>query len=377
MERLPESKFNVVIKFGKKLLFIFFGILTVAGQAQIVSYSNEFLKIGATARGISMGNSITTVSQGAEAVYYNPANTANLQNTLDITLTHSEYFNQAANFDYIAVTYKNDSYVIGAGFLRLGVDNIPNTLYIYNNGTFDPELITYFSVADNAAFLTFAAKSKKIESLSYGIKAKFIYRHLGGFANGYGLGIDAGISFQKGKTAYAAVIRDITGTYTGWFYDLSDSAGTILIQTGNSVPENNVEIALPSIVFGASRNLKLSSKLSALAEINLITEWSGKSNYIISTKLFSTTPQLGLELNYKNTVYVRFGAYNFQRIPYFSDSTQVKNRLNFFPSAGLGIKYKNMYLDYSFQNFANQAVDLQSHFIGIRFAPDLKKRRQK
>ncbi len=363
----PDNKFKTVIKLGKKFLVIVFLFYALLAKGQLLNYSNEFLKIGATARGISMGNSIVTSSQGAEAVFYNPANIANLSNPVDLTITHSEYFNNLASYDYAAFAYKSKNLAIGAGFVRLGVDNIPNTLSIYNNGTFDPSLITYFSASDNALFVSIAHTPENFKNLTFGYKAKLIYRHLGSFVNGYGFGFDLGLTYKNEKYLFSALVRDITTTFTAWFYNLDDTLTTVLTNTGNDIPKNSVELTAPSIVVGLSRKFELKNDISLLTEAGLITEWSGASNYLINLKKFSSTPQIGMELSYKNSVHIRGGLYNFQRVEIFGDSTNIRKVINAFPTFGLGFRYKNFYLDYSLQNFANKAVALQSHFITVRF----------
>ena len=375
MDKTPDSKFNIVMKLGKNLLSIIIILIFNVSYGQIANYSNDFLNIGVTARGIAMGNSIYSTASGASAVFYNPANMANLKNTLELAFTHSQYFNKSANLDYFSTAIKKQNLSLGFGFLRVGIDNIPNTLYLFSDGTFNVNNITYFSASDNAFFISLAQNSKKIKNLSYGAKIKLIYRHLGQFVNGYGFSIDLGITYKFSQYTVSGILRDITSGYTAWFYNLNDSIINILQQTGNSIPRNNVEITLPSAITAIARPFKISKKLSLNAEFSIITQWGLQSNYIINTKIFSLSPQLGLELNYKNLLFVRSGIYNFQRIKYFTDSLTFKTQLNAFVNLGIGLHYKNFSLDYAFQNLGNSAVALNSHFITLRI--DLKSLRLK
>ncbi len=330
-------------------------------------YSNDFLQIGATARGVGMGNSLVATADGAGAVYYNPANITNLSNTFDFAITHSEYFGSVANYDFLLSAYKyNDKTFLGLGLVRLGIDNIPNTLDIYVDGSFNLDMITYFSVEDYAMFLVFARKTGR---LSYALRPKFIYRHLGNFVNGYGFGIDASLSYQWKKFLLGLNVNDALGTFTAWFYNLDQHTINVFDSTGNEVPHNSVEFAIPSTTMGISRDWEVNKKLVLRSELDLFIQWAHRSSAIISTPVASLSPGLGAEIIYKKILFFRAGLYNFQKIKYFSNdsSTVVTNKINFFPSIGIGLRYHKIIIDYTFQNVFNQAVPLQSHFITVRF----------
>ncbi len=362
----PESKFKIVIKFGQKFLFIIFIIFCNTSNAQIINYSNEFLQIGASARGIAMGNSIYTTSNDASAIYYNPANLANITSALTAIITHSQYFNNAAEYDFAGFSYKQNDLGIGFGLIHLGIDNIPNTLYLFQNGNFDPSKVSYFSTADNAILLALAKKSKNIANLTYAGKIKIIYRHLGQFVKGYGFGINLSVNYKIKNFLLSGQLRNATGSFTSWFYNLNDSVIQILQNTGNTIPHNNVEISLPSSIFAISKQFEY-KKLKFISEFSTITEFGFNSNYIISTKFLSLTPQIGIETNYNNMFFIRFGANNFQKVTYFSDSLHTKKAINAFINFGLGFRYKTFTIDYSIQNLINNAVGLKSHFLSIKF----------
>ncbi len=363
----PERRFKSVNVFGKIFFTLFFITTNLGLYAQIVSYSNDFLNIGATAQGIGMGNSMVASAHDASAVYYNPANITKISNTFDFAITHSEYFGSIANYDFLLFAYKyNEKTYLGFGLLRMGIDNIPNTLNIYNNGSFNLDNITYFSVEDYAMFLVFARKSAK---LSYAIRSKLVYRHLGSFVNGYGFGLDACLAYQWRDFHFGVNINDALGTFTAWFYNLDQQTIDILDSTGNEIPHNTVEIAVPSTTLGVSRDLKINGKLTLRSELDLFIQWAQRTSALISTPVASLSPGLGTEFIFKDVLFIRAGLYNFQKITYFSNNTSVNftSKINFFPSLGIGFRYHKVIIDYTFQNLFNQAVPLQSHFITVRF----------
>ena len=73
--------------------FIVVGLmLCLTGSAQYLKYSNEFLNIGAGARGMAMGNAqVASVTDGT-AGYWNPAALANVTTSPQLNLMHAEYF---------------------------------------------------------------------------------------------------------------------------------------------------------------------------------------------------------------------------------------------------------------------------------------------
>ena len=91
--------------------------------------------------------------------------------------------------------YSYSKHFIGASFIRLGIDGIPNALTLYNDdGTIDYTNVTEFSAADYAFLLTYA--TLPIEGLSVGGNTKIIHRKVGPFAKSWGLGLDLNYSIQ-------------------------------------------------------------------------------------------------------------------------------------------------------------------------------------
>ena len=128
-------------------------------QGQIRVYTNDFLNIGVGARGLGMGNAQVASVEDVYAGFYNPAGLANINNTAQVGLMHSEYFAGIALYDYasFAVPLADKKRVFGFSFLRFGVDNIPNTLFLYGpDGSINYNNISSFSTADYAFMLHYA-----------------------------------------------------------------------------------------------------------------------------------------------------------------------------------------------------------------------------
>jgi len=128
-------------------------ILTLSFSQVVRKYSDEFLNIGVGARGLSMSNAQAASVSDIYATYYNPAGLINIQQTFQIGIMHSEYFAGIAKYDYaaVAIPVVPSKSVIAFSFVRFGVDDIPNTLFLVGpDGSINYNNITSFSEADYA-----------------------------------------------------------------------------------------------------------------------------------------------------------------------------------------------------------------------------------
>ncbi len=178
-------------------------------------YANEFLAIGVGARGLAMGNAVTSSTFDASATYWNPANLANIKNDHNLSLQHAEYFAGIAAYDYIGyATRVDEKGVMGVSFIRFGVDDIPDTRFLYDaNGAINYDNIRFFSAADYAFQFSYARPLSILEGLNFGANAKVIHRSVGQFANAWGFGLDAALAYQLKRFNFAVVGKDIFGTF--------------------------------------------------------------------------------------------------------------------------------------------------------------------
>src|SRR3954470_13132881 len=120
---------------------------------QFRKYSNEFLNIGAGARGLAMASAqVASVSDGT-AGYWNPAGLVNVKDNPQLNLMHAEYFAGIGKYDYgsLAIPLKDNKRVLGISLLRFAVDDIPNTVFLVeSDGTINFSNIKTFSSADYA-----------------------------------------------------------------------------------------------------------------------------------------------------------------------------------------------------------------------------------
>ncbi|HRA10767.1 MAG TPA: PorV/PorQ family protein [Chitinophagaceae bacterium] len=353
------------------LLSILTIVLSVTANAQFRKYSNEFLNIGAGARGLAMGSAqVASVSDGT-AGYWNPAGLVGVKDNPQINLMHAEYFAGIGKYDYVGVALptSNNKRTIGITALRFAVDDIMNTLFLVEpDGSLNYNNIQAFSSADYAFIFSFAQKLKESEkkNVHFGLNAKVIHRSVGKFAKAWGFGLDAGIQIFQNKWKFGIAARDITSTFNAWSFTFTEREKEVLYLTNNEIPVKSTELTAPRLVLGISRDFKLGKKASLLAEANLDVTFDGQRNTLISADPVSADPKMGLELNINNVFFLRGGINNFQKALADGDTLNQKRVWIYQPSAGAGFKIQNVTIDYAFTNLANQSNPLFTHVFSLR-----------
>src|SRR6476660_1900812 len=303
---------------SKLLVIVTLLISVVRSDAQFRKYSNEFLNIGAGARGLAMGGAQVASTEDGSAGYWNPAGLVYVYEHPAISLMHAEYFAGIGKYDYMKVAFPlNDRFkTLGFSLLRFGVDDIPNTLYLVEpDGSINYNNIQSFSSADYAFIFSFAQKLKETENkhIQFGMNAKVIHRSVGKFAKAWGFGLDGGLQVFEGKWKFGITARDITTTFNAWSFSFTDKEKEALYLTKNDIPVKSTEMTAPRLIVGAARDFRISNKLGLLAEANFDLTFDGKRNTVISSDPISIDPKLGVELNINNIFYLRGGINNFQK----------------------------------------------------------------
>ena len=346
----------------KLLVILFFSLITAYSQNSS-KYSNEFLNIGVDARSIGMANAVVSSIDDVNSTYWNPAGLLNIERD-EISLMHSNYFANIANYNFIsyARSIDNES-AIGFSLIRFGVDDILDTTQLIDSqGNIDFNRIELFSAADYAFLLSYA-KRNNLLNLNYGINVKIIRRIIGDFASSWGFGFDFGIQHQnQNGWKFGLMARDITTTFNNWTFDeekLNDIQSAIEGQN-QEIPEKS-ETTIPKLQLGISKEFILNNEYSLLSAVDLFFLFE-ETNDIISTQFASITPAIGFELGYIELVYLRFGLGNFQNEIQFDSS----EKLSFQPNFGIGFNMNNIEINYAFTDIGNQSVALYSNIFSLK-----------
>lgn len=358
---------------NNKLSAFLVGILafSISAKAQFRKYSNEFLNIGAGARGLAMGSAqIASVTDGT-AGYWNPAGLVGVKDNPSINIMHAEYFAGIGKFEYgsLAVPIQENSRTLGISLLRFAVDDIPNTLFLVEpDGSINYNNIQTFSSADYALLLSYAQNITELEEghLSFGVNAKIIRRTVGKFAGAWGFGLDAGIQYHNGNLQLGAVARDVTTTFNAWSFRFTEREKQALYLTNNEIPVKSTELTAPRLILGGGYKFDISNSFKLLTEANLALTFDGKRNTVISSKAVSIDPSVGLEASISDVFYVRAGVTNFQKGLADGDTLNQKKVWIYQPSLGAGFKLKNVSIDYAYSNLANQSNPLYTHVFSLR-----------
>ena len=340
-------------------------------SAQFRKYSNEFLNIGAGARGLAMGGAqVASVNDGT-ASYWNPAGLVHIKDVPQLNIMHAEYFAGIGKYDFAGIAFPsaNKKRTVAVTGLRFAVDDIMNTLFLVeSDGSINYNNIQAFSSADYAFLVSFAQRLKETEhkNVQFGVNAKVIHRSVGKFAKAWGFGLDAGVQIQKDKWRFGIAGRDVTTTFNAWSFTFTEREKEVLYLTNNEIPVKSTEMTAPRLVLGAARDFKLGKKSSLLAEANLDFTFDGKRNTLVSSDPVSIDPKLGLEFNINNVFYLRAGINNFQRALADGDKLNQKKVWIYQPGGGAGFKIQNVTIDYAFTNLANQSNPLFTHVFSLR-----------
>ncbi|MEY4777576.1 MAG: hypothetical protein RIS13_324 [Bacteroidota bacterium] len=344
-------------------------------SAQFRKYSNEFLNIGAGARGLGMGGAQVASVADATAGYWNPAGLTEIKEHPVASLMHAEYFAGIGKYDYASIAMPLDDPTVvtrslGFSLIRFAVDDIPNTLFLVEpDGSVNYNNIRSFSSADYALLVSYGQVifSDENRTFSFGANAKVVHRSVGSFAKAWGLGIDAGLQYRTSRFNVGLMAKDVTTTFNAWNFSFTDKEKEVLYLTNNDIPVKSTELTAPRLVLGASYFAELSENLGLNAELNMDLSFDGKRNVLFSSSTVNMDPRAGVELEYKKQLFGRLGVYNFQQGMKDGDSTNLKKVWIYQPGLGVGFKLKNVEIDYAFTNLANQSNPLYTHIFSLKF----------
>ncbi len=356
-----QSRVRLAV-FQLTFLLLLTGGSLVFSQDLTPKYSNEFLSIGVGARALGMGGAQIGAVRDVTAAYWNPAALTGIRHQYEFSLMHAEYFAGIAQYDYAGFsTPLGGQNQLAVSLIRFGVDDIPDTRFLYDaNGAINYDNVQFFNAADYALLLSFARDIS--DKFKVGANAKVIHRNVGKFAQAWGFGLDVGGIYIQNRLTLGLMLRDITTTYNAWTHD-ADQVRDIYGQTNNEIPVNTVEITLPKAIASIAYDWKIGDQFSLLTALDLETTFDGARNTLISTSTFSVDPRVGLELGFKRLVFLRGGVSNFQYIKDF----QGEESLNFLPSAGLGVILSERFqIDYALSDLGDVSESPYSHIFSVK-----------
>ena len=331
---------NTIRSLLLSVILCVFSVIAVNAQGFVnAKYGNDFLSIGAGARALAMGSAFVASADDVTAAYWNPAGLYGIR-TYQGSYMHSERFNGIVSYDYAGFALPlDDRGVLAISAFRQGVDNIKNTLNVYNdaNGIPDPTQITTFSATDMAVFVTYAHKLR--DHMQWGVSAKVLNSRIGPFAQAWGYSVDLGLQGRKEGFQWGLNLMDITTMMKFWSVD-TEALANINSVYEDELPVGQNERVLPTIKAGVAKQFYLPDlRVTAAADVDL--RFDGRKTFYLNSGIISYEPNIGAEFSYKELVHFRAGLTGFS-------TDEFNSKLYANPTVGAGVRIGMVDVDYGF-----------------------------
>ncbi|MFH1501449.1 MAG: PorV/PorQ family protein [Candidatus Eisenbacteria bacterium] len=271
-----------------------------------------FLKLGAGARAIGVGDAYTAVAGDASSIYWNPAGTVAVEN-IDVVLMHSEWF-EGIRYEYLGGVRSDGTQAFGVAVVGLYMDDLERR----EGPTSEP--IGHFGVFDFAVMGTYGRKLT--EYLDVGAGAKYLFEKIDD-ESATGFAADLGVRY---------VIPSLPGMSAGASVQ-NLGPGMTFIEDEFSLPLTyRVGVALESPIDALKGELLLTG--------DAVIPNDGDPKY-----------HFGAEFEYSNLLALRFG----YRTGWDNQNVSV----------GLGAKVGSFRLDYAYVPFYSDLGDTHRMSLGF------------
>ncbi len=331
-------------------------------------YVNDFLDIAPDARTIAMSKSALGTTLGSSINLFNPSLLALQDYHIGVSTMYSEMMGGVSKYNFFSFARKlNDQRsAIGLSLVRLGVDNIQNTLNLIGpDGSVDYNRVTFFSATELAFIFSYSKilsqDSSRIRT-AIGGNAKLITKKGGSFAKAWGVGLDLSFTAKSRTVDFVASVRDPFGSMLNWTTSFTDEEKRVLTQSGNEIPGKSSERGSASLMLGLGKNFIFNDNFSLLLSTNIYNRFESQAGSISHSNNFTIDPNFGTEFNYKNRIMLRAGIGNFQKQTEFATGNEITT---YSPSLGAGLGLGNFSIDYAISQFDSQDNPIYSHFISI------------
>lgn len=322
MAIIKRNSTSVIISLFTSLLIC----LSNTIHSQQVDYSGtsvaNFLKIGAGARPMAMGDAAIATISSAEAMYWNPAGLTRINESMSIAFSTMDWLIDSRN-SYIAAAYQmGDVGTFGFDLQYLDYGQIEETTVYDQDGTG-----RFLSASDMAIGLGYA--KKLTDRFAFGVKVKYITETLAdvtGSAYGVDIGAVFQTSFYNNNLRLAASLSNFGtklkfgGKDLSVTYNVPDNPSNKQIAADLSTIEWDIPLLLR---FGISNYFVDNENLSVLAAYD-----------VLDSRDFIVRHNVGAEVGLYRTVYLRGGyKFNYDEVKY---------------TAGVGLDFSKI-LSYQFK----------------------------
>ncbi len=285
----------------------------------------QFLKLGAGARGVAMGESFVAVANDVSSLYWNPAGVVQFDEH-QVIASHTEYIVDIKH-DFLGIAYHlTGEDAVGVSFTSLHMDDMEITTETQPLGTG-----RFFSFGDIAIGLTYARKMT--DQFSFGVTVRYVEETLG-VLKMRSVMVDLGTYYWTGlgSTRFAVVISNFGAD--------AEPTGTATLLSGTEINEFQ-SFSLPTI-------FKLGVAFEPLETDDQRLTTSIQLNHPNDN---SEHFRVGLEYSWRNIFFLRAGVKRTIGQPVFAaDATSEEN---FTVGAGVmvPVEFSTVSADYAFTNF--------------------------
>lgn len=332
-----------------------------ASAQRTAKYGADFLAGGVGARALAMGGAYVALANDVTAGYWNPAGLSGLVYP-EVGYMHAERFAGIVSYDYGSFAFPiNARSTFGLSLIRLGVDDIPNTLNAWDRerGVPLPDTenhITRFSYAHYAMFVSYARALS--DNLVLGVSGKVIRGSIGSFASSWGYSFDAGLQYKTGPLLLGLNVQDVSRMLQTWSINEEEFEGAVLSYDDFRLPEGGAEAVLPVARLGSGLVFPVGSEHSLTLGLDVDVAFDGQQSYALNTGDLSFHPRFGTEFTYRNLISLRAGVNQVMHSEAFG--------LELTPSVGAGLHLKQVAIDYGFGDFAGMSELGYSHRISLQ-----------
>lgn len=197
---------DVSVRSNKTVLIILIFCLLGCSPSLLAADSDggraaaDFLRIGFGARAAGMGGAYTSISDGAEALHWNPAALGSMDSRGEVALGHFSWY-QDINIEHGAAAVSlGRQFALGASVAFLDYGDIPG----YGaDGNSTNELISAYDISG-----AIGLSGQLTEFLSIGLSAKLINQKLDDISAS-GTAFDAGLQITAGDFSVAGVVANL------------------------------------------------------------------------------------------------------------------------------------------------------------------------
>lgn len=197
---MKPHNFSLVLSYSLTLLLSHSLCFAFMSKKDRGTAGAQFLKIGAGARAVGMGEAFSGIADDVSSIYWNPAGLSNLEKPV-LEAMYSEWF-QGMNYQFMAFAYPSSVGTFGMSLSGFNVSNIEKR----TEDTAEP--LAEFGAQDAAYSIAYGRKV--IENVSAGVNVKIIRQQIDDeSAASFGADIGAFYKTPVDKLTCGLVVQNI------------------------------------------------------------------------------------------------------------------------------------------------------------------------